>query len=109
MLNISSGLATGCIAIAVSLYVAECAPANMRGSFVGTVTQFGYQLGSLIAFWSGYGMASYKEPFQIAWRVSNLIQVPIGLLFIILSFWYPESPVSAIPTLPSSNSNLTQM
>jgi Sugar (and other) transporter len=96
MLNHFSGLATGTIAIAVSLYVAECAPAKMRGSFVGTVTQFGYQLGSLIAFWCGYGMAFCKQPYQIAWRVSNLLQVPIGLLFVILSFWYPESPVSII-------------
>lgn len=64
----------------------------MRGSFVGTVSQFGYQLGTLIAFWAGYGMSFHKEPFNIAWRVSNLIQIPIGLLFVVLSFWYPESP-----------------
>ncbi|KAJ4335810.1 hypothetical protein N0V95_008804, partial [Ascochyta clinopodiicola] len=40
----------------------------------------------------GYGMSYVKQPFNVAWRVSNLIQVPIGLAFIILSFWYPESP-----------------
>jgi hypothetical protein len=66
----------------------------MRGSFIGTVTQFGYQLGTLISFWAGYGMSFHKEPYQIAWRVSNLIQIPIGLLFFTMSFWYPESPVS---------------
>jgi len=87
-----SGLGFGCVYIATSLYVAECAPTALRGSFVGTVTQFGYQLGTLIAFWAGYGMSGYQSPYNIAWRVSNVIQIPIGLCFVVLSFWYPESP-----------------
>lgn len=109
-----SGLGFGCVYIATSLYgktlsptgtnilfncrsllkpaVAECSPKALRGSFVGTVTQFGYQLGTLIAFWAGYGMSFHDHPFNIAWRVSNLIQIPIGLSFIFISFWYPESP-----------------
>lgn len=72
--------------------VTECSPSSLRGSFFGTVSQFGYQLGTLIAFWAGYGMSFHKEPFNVAWRVSNLIQIPIGLSFFVLSFWYPESP-----------------
>ncbi|KAM0817223.1 putative MFS sugar transporter-like protein [Seiridium cardinale] len=87
-----TGLGFGCVYIATSLYVAECSPRLLRGSFVGTVTQFGYQLGTFIAFWAGYGMSFHTEPFNVAWRVSNLIQIPIGIMFIILSFWYPESP-----------------
>lgn len=87
-----TGLGFGCVYIATSLYVAECSPRLLRGSFVGTVTQFGYQLGTLIAFWVGYGMSYVDQPFNIAWRVSNVLQIPIGLTFIVLSFWYPESP-----------------
>ncbi|KAJ5772831.1 hypothetical protein N7457_007727 [Penicillium paradoxum] len=87
-----TGLGFGCVSIATNLYVAECAPTKLRGSFVGTVAQFGYQLGTLIAFWSGYGMSFHKSPYNIAWRVSNIIQIPIGLAFIVISFWYPESP-----------------
>ena len=87
-----TGLGSGCVFISTSLYVAECAPRKLRGSFVGTVTQFGYQLGTCIAFWTGYGMSFHKSPNQIAWRVSNAVQIPIGLAFIIISFWYPESP-----------------
>ncbi|QSZ34779.1 hypothetical protein DSL72_007637 [Monilinia vaccinii-corymbosi] len=37
-------------------------------------------------------MSSHTSPTNIAWRVSNAIQIPIGVMFIILSFWYPESP-----------------
>ncbi|KAL1874419.1 hypothetical protein VTK73DRAFT_296 [Phialemonium thermophilum] len=87
-----TGLGFGCIYIASSLYVAECAPKTLRGSFVGTVTQFGYQLGTLIAFWAGYGMSFHTHPNNIAWRVSNIIQIPIGISFLVISFWYPESP-----------------
>ncbi len=37
-------------------------------------------------------MSYHQSPYNIAWRVSNLIQIPIGLTFIVLSFWYLESP-----------------
>nr|POE85118.1 quinate permease [Quercus suber] len=87
-----TGLGFGCVYIATNLYVAECAPRLLRGSFVGTVSQFGYQLGTLIAFWTGYGMSYHTSPYNIAWRVSNAIQIPIGLMFVVISFWYPESP-----------------
>lgn len=78
--------------IAANLYVAECSPTKLRGSFVGTVSQFGYQLGTLIAFWTGYGMSFHQSPYNVAWRISNLLQIPIGVLFLSLSYWYPESP-----------------
>ena len=37
-------------------------------------------------------MSAYTSPFNIAWRVSNVLQIPIGFIFFVLSFWYPESP-----------------
>lgn len=37
-------------------------------------------------------MSFHTLPFNIAWRVSNVIQIPIGVAFIVVSFWYPESP-----------------
>ncbi|KXT05799.1 hypothetical protein AC578_1109 [Pseudocercospora eumusae] len=90
--RLTTGLGFGCVYIATNLYVAECSPRLLRGSFVGTVAQFGYQLGTLIAFWTGYGMSFHTHPFNIAWRVSNVIQIPLGLMFIFVSFWYVESP-----------------
>lgn len=85
-----TGLGFGCNYIATLTYVAEVAPRSLQGSFVGTVCQFGYQLGTLIAFWAGYGMSFHTTPFNIAWRVSNVIQIPIGIGFVGLSFFYPE-------------------
>lgn len=101
-LTCHSGLGFGCVYIATNLYVAECAPTKLRGSFVGTVSQFGYQLGTLIAFWTGYGMSFHKSPYNIAWRVSNIVQIPIGLAFIIVSFWYPESPRFMLEKYPET-------
>ncbi|KAJ4152895.1 hypothetical protein LMH87_009415 [Akanthomyces muscarius] len=104
-----TGLGFGCVYIATSLYVAECSPKSLRGSFVGTVTQFGYQLGTLIAFWAGYGMSFHKSPYNIAWRVSNLIQVPIGLTFVVISFWYPESPRWTLEKHPDNADRALQL
>lgn len=89
--RLMTGLGFGCNYIATNLYVSECAPRTLRGSFVGTVSQFGYQFGTLVAFWAGYGMSFHLSPFNIAWRVSNVIQIPIGIGFVALSFFYPES------------------
>ncbi|KAJ5138071.1 hypothetical protein N7526_004304 [Penicillium atrosanguineum] len=104
-----TGLGFGCVYIATNLYVAECAPTKLRGSFVGTVSQFGYQLGTLIAFWAGYGMSFHKSPYNIAWRVSNIVQIPIGLAFIAVSFWYPESPRFLLEKYPETPERSLQM
>ena len=45
--RLMTGLGFGCVYIATNLHVAECSPRLLRGSFVGTVSQFGYQLGEL--------------------------------------------------------------
>lgn len=44
--RLMTGLGFGCVYIATNIYVAECAPKMLRGSFIGTVSQFGYQLGA---------------------------------------------------------------
>lgn len=107
--RLMTGLGFGCVYIATSLYVAECAPRLLRGSFVGTVTQFGYQLGTLIAFWTGYGMSFHKSPTNIAWRVSNVIQIPIGVFFIAISFWYPESPRWLLEKRPDNHDRVLKV
>ncbi|KAL2221410.1 MFS transporter [Thermoascus aurantiacus ATCC 26904] len=104
-----TGLGFGCVYIATNLYVAECSPTRLRGSFVGTVAQFGYQLGTLIAFWAGYGMSFRTSPYNIAWRVSNVIQIPIGLAVIIVSFFYPESPRHLLERHPDAPERALQV
>ncbi|KAH9877093.1 hypothetical protein IAQ61_002456 [Plenodomus lingam] len=107
--RLMTGLGFGCVYIAISLYVAECAPRLLCGSFVGTVNQFGYQLGTLIAFWTGYGMSFHKSPYNVAWRVSKLVQVPIGIAFVIISFWYPESPRWLLEKQPDNHDRVMKV
>jgi MFS family permease len=87
-----AGFGCGAIYIAQVSYVTECAPASLRGSIVGTTGSFGYQLGAVLAFWTGFGMSFVQSPVNVTWRVSNILQIPIGFLAITMSFWYPESP-----------------
>lgn len=47
-------------------------------------------------------MSFHKSPYNIAWRVSNIIQIPIGLAFIVVSFWYPESPRFMLEKYPET-------
>jgi hypothetical protein len=47
-------------------------------------------------------MSFHHSPENIAWRVSNLIQIPIGLCFIFLSFLYPESPRHLLEKYPET-------
>jgi hypothetical protein len=45
-------------------------------------------------------MSFHTSPYNIAWRVSNIIQVLIGLIFVIISFWYLESPRCLLEKYP---------
>jgi hypothetical protein len=47
-------------------------------------------------------MSFHKSPYNIAWRVSNIIQIPIGIAFIFVSFWYPESPRFMLEKYPET-------
>jgi hypothetical protein len=47
-------------------------------------------------------MSYHQSPYNIAWRASNLIQIPIGVAFVILSFWYLELPRWLLEKYPDS-------
>lgn len=47
-------------------------------------------------------MSFHTSPYNIAWRVSNIIQIPIGLAIIIVSFLYPESPRHLLERHPNT-------
>jgi hypothetical protein len=48
-------------------------------------------------------MSFYSSPFNIAWRVSNVLQIPIGSVFICISFFYLESPQWLLEMHPDSH------
>ena len=54
-------------------------------------------------------MSFHKSPYNIAWRVSNIIQIPIGLAFVVVSFWYPESPRYILEKYPETPERALKM
>lgn len=61
-----------------------------------------------ITYTCRYGMSFHKSPFNIAWRVSNVIQIPIGLAFVAISFLYVESPRYLLEKRPDNPERVLQ-
>ncbi|MEO6436286.1 MAG: sugar porter family MFS transporter, partial [Tepidisphaeraceae bacterium] len=83
------GIAVGLSAIVSPMYIAEIAPARMRGRLVA-VNQMGIVGGSFIAIVVSWALAHWAVPGEWRWMFGS-IAVPIALLFVGLLF-VPESP-----------------
>jgi MFS family permease len=87
--RIISGLSIGITSSQVCVYLAELAPARIRGRIVG-IQQWAIEWGILIMFLVAWGCTTVEGPaaFRIAWGVQA---VPGFVLFGALIF-FPESP-----------------
>lgn len=84
------GLAVGGASVVSPLYIAEIAPARLRGRLVA-LNQLNVVSGILLAFLSNYVIAqSVAAP--VAWRWMLGVQVAPSTLFFVLLFFIPESP-----------------
>lgn len=82
------GLAIGASSVLGPMYIAEIAPADIRGRLVAFF-QFNVTLGLLVAYTSNYFFSGAGEH---AWRwMLGIVTVP-SLIFFILSLIIPESP-----------------
>jgi sugar porter (SP) family MFS transporter len=82
------GLAIGASSVLGPMYIAEIAPANIRGRLVAFF-QFNVTLGLLFAYTSNY---LFSDVGEHAWRwMLGIVAVP-SLIFFSLSFIIPESP-----------------
>lgn len=88
--RVLGGLAIGACTSVVPVYIAEVAPAEIRGRLVG-IFEIGVQLGTTIGFWICYAVQQTMKSDTAQWRVPVALQlVPGGLLFI--GMWFlPES------------------
>ncbi|MEX0601551.1 MAG: sugar porter family MFS transporter, partial [Rhodothermales bacterium] len=84
------GLAVGGSSVAAPMYIAEIAPAAMRGRLVA-VNQLNIVTGILLAFFSNYVVAQLIEGF-VAWRWMFGVEALPAALFFILLFFIPYSP-----------------
>jgi sugar porter (SP) family MFS transporter len=84
------GLAVGGASVVSPLYIAEIAPAHLRGRLVA-LNQLNVVTGILLAFLSNFLVAQSFDP-AVAWRWMLGVQVFPSALFFVLLFFIPESP-----------------
>lgn len=92
------GLAVGAASVIAPAYIAEVAPAHLRGR-LGSLQQLAIVVGIFIALLSDYFIAvaagSASSPFWFgvtAWRWMFWTEIPPALLYGIGAFFIPESP-----------------
>ena len=86
------GLAIGGASVVSPMYIAEIAPAQLRGRLVA-VTQLNIVLGILVAYLSNLVIAQLCGPgTELAWRwMLGIVAVPSALFFVLI-IPIPESP-----------------
>ena len=92
--RILGGIGVGLASMLSPMYIAEIAPANMRGKLVSW-NQFAIIFGMLIVYFVNYGIAKGQAAEWInetGWRWMFGSEVIPASLFLILLFFVPESP-----------------
>lgn len=81
------GVGVGLASVLSPMFIAEMAPANIRGRLVG-VSQLNIVIGILIAYFSNRALVDLADN----WRyMFGAMMIP-SLLFVVLLFFIPESP-----------------
>jgi SP family arabinose:H+ symporter-like MFS transporter len=86
--RLAGGIAIGVASVLAPLYIAEVAPANIRGRLV-SLNQMAIVTGILLAYLVNWGL-SWAGPE--AWRWMFAVAAVPSLLFLIALFFVPESP-----------------
>ncbi len=84
------GLAVGGASVVAPMYIAEIAPAHLRGRLVA-VNQLNIVSGILLAFFSNYVVSQLIEG-AVAWRWMFGVEAFPSALFFVLLFFIPFSP-----------------
>lgn len=89
------GMGVGSLSMIVPMYVAECAPPELRGLLVG-LQQFAIEFGILVSFWIDYGCnyigGTGKSQSDAAWLVPLALQLAPALVLIVGMIFMPFSP-----------------
>ncbi|EJU00595.1 sugar transporter [Dacryopinax primogenitus] len=86
-----AGIGVGAMSMLAPTYVAESAPANVRGRITG-LFQVVVVTGVAIAYWITYGVNQHVPVSSAQWRIPIAFQfVPVGIMLIFLPFCR-ESP-----------------
>lgn len=86
------GIAIGGVSVAVPMYIAEIAPAHLRGRLV-LVNQFCIVLGIVVSYVSNYCVARYLPcSSAVVWRSMLGVECIPALMYIAALVFVPESP-----------------
>lgn len=90
-----TGMGVGSLSMVVPMYVAECAPPEVRGLLVG-LQQFAIEFGILISFWIDYGTnyigGTGETQSDAAWLLPLALQLAPALLLFVGMFFMPFTP-----------------
>lgn len=92
--RIIGGIGVGLASMLAPLYIAEMAPADIRGKMV-SCNQFAIVTGMLIVYFVNYFIVQGQEPIWIkvtGWRYMFLSEVIPALLFFVLLLFVPKTP-----------------
>ena len=92
--RIIGGVGVGLASMLSPMYIAEVAPANIRGRLV-SLNQFAIILGMLLVYFVNYFIALQGDESwlnETGWRWMFASEIVPALLFLILLFLVPESP-----------------
>ncbi len=96
--RIIGGIGVGLASMLSPLYIAEIAPANIRGKLV-SLNQFAIIFGMLVVYFVNYYIASQGDDSwlnTIGWRWMFASETIPATLFLVLLFFVPDTPRSLV-------------
>ena len=94
LFRIIGGIGVGLASMVVPMYIAEIAPSDKRGAFVGTY-QLAIVLGIVVVYFINYFIALQGDAewnLNIGWRWMFGSEIIPAVLFLLFIFQLPESP-----------------
>ncbi|KAI8961341.1 general substrate transporter [Daldinia sp. FL1419] len=89
--RVVAGLGVGIISNVAPVFVAECAPKDLRGVMMSLFEMF-LVSGGMLAYWTTYGCSLHMPPTSIQWRTPLSLQIILASVVSMSSFFLPESP-----------------
>lgn len=89
--RVVAGLGLGIISNVAPVFVAECAPKELRGALMSLFEMF-LVSGGMLAYWTTYGCSVHVPAESKQWRIPLSLQIILAALVIASSFLVPESP-----------------
>ncbi|CAK7243802.1 MAG: hypothetical protein STHCBS139747_005330 [Sporothrix thermara] len=89
--RVIAGFGVGIISNVAPVFVAECAPRELRGIMMSLFEMF-LVSGGMLAYWTTYGCSLHMAATSRQWRVPLSIQVVLSAIVILCMLFVPESP-----------------